>query len=104
MQVLDDIKKFVEIAFFGRIMFYSCTYFVLQNTTYFIDKLTPHTPYFFRVFAENKVGLSQSCQTEDVTVTTEPKPSALNRTLSFDSDGRSHDWLNMYNPFSLFKY
>lgn len=57
-----------------------------KNTTCFIDRLLPHTPYFFRVFAENKVGLSQPCQTSDVTVTTERKPSALMRTLSFDSD------------------
>ena len=59
-----------------------------QNTTCLIDGLTPHTPYFFRVFAENKVGLSQPCQTPDVTVTAERKPSTLTRLLSFDSDGK----------------
>ena len=65
---------------------FSCFY--LQNTTYRIEKLQAHTPYFFRVFAENKHGLSKPCMTPDVTVTSDRRPSALLRLPSTESDGK----------------
>ncbi|KAL4216907.1 hypothetical protein ACF0H5_023367 [Mactra antiquata] len=56
------------------------------STTCRIEKLQPQTPYFFRVFAENKHGLSDPCMTPEVTVTSDRRPSALLRLPSTESD------------------
>ena len=62
-------------------------YVLFQSTSYKIENLTPHTPYFFRIFAENKHGISQPCETSEVTVTKETRPSLASRMNSIESDG-----------------
>ncbi|XP_052235177.1 myosin light chain kinase, smooth muscle-like isoform X3 [Dreissena polymorpha] len=71
------------------------------STTYRVDQLKPHTPYFFRVFAENKHGLSQPCQTPEVTVTSDRRPSAFLRLPSTESDDVfMHETNEPFTPLS----
>jgi len=58
---------------------------ISQSTSYHADDLSPHTPYFFRVSAENKHGYGQPSETSEVIVTKEQRPSMR---LSVESDGK----------------
>lgn len=71
------------------------------STTWRIENLQAHTPYFFRVFAENKHGLSEPCMTPEVTVTTDRRPSALLRLPSTESDDVfTHENTELLTPMS----
>ncbi|XP_069108405.1 myosin light chain kinase, smooth muscle-like isoform X3 [Argopecten irradians] len=54
-----------------------------HSTSYHTANLTPHTPYFFRVSAENKHGMSKPSETSDVVVT---KDRRVSERLSIESD------------------
>ncbi|XP_033728727.1 myosin light chain kinase, smooth muscle-like isoform X3 [Pecten maximus] len=54
-----------------------------HSTSYHTANLSPHTPYFFRVSAENKHGMSKPSETSDVVVTKDRR--VLDR-LSIESD------------------
>ncbi|XP_060064239.1 myosin light chain kinase, smooth muscle-like isoform X2 [Ylistrum balloti] len=54
-----------------------------HSTSYHTANLSPHTPYFFRVSAENKHGMSKPSETSDVVVT---KDRRVADRLSIESD------------------
>ena len=61
-----------------------------QSTSYHVANLRAYCPYFFRVSAENKHGLSVASERSEVVVTKDRKTSLR---LSIDSDGKQNHLL-----------